>query len=98
MPGTSLYSCQVGATKAEAGIYERIQGYNPIIFIDDNETYVKNAVTAGWKGIWLTSYIDQFEAVRSVHTATSTAPAAELKVANSIPDLEKALQEYGIVI
>ncbi len=94
----SLYSCRSGATKADPEIYGQIQGYHPIIFIDDNEMYVKNAIAAGWKGIWLTSYIDQSEAMRLAHTATSAAPAAELKVANSVQGLEQALRECGIKI
>lgn len=94
----SLYSCRAGATKAEPKIYEQIQGYSPIIFIDDNETYVRNAVAAGWKGIWLTSYIDQFEAVRLVHTAASATPTTEFKIVDSVQGLEQALREYGIRI
>lgn len=94
----SLYSCQAGATKDEPRIYERIQGYHPIIFIDDNETYVNNAIAAGWKGIWLTSYIDQTEAIRSVHSAGKVACPPELKVANSFQSLEEALRELRIKI
>lgn len=92
----SLYSYRMGATKAEAGVYKQIQGYEPIVFIDDNEKYVRSAVSAGWKGIWFTPYIDQSEAIRSLHSSVSAAPAANFKIVDSTQGLEKALYEFGI--
>ncbi len=101
----SMYSCRTGATKAEPKIYRLIQDYSPVIFIDDNETYVRRAVSAGWKAILLTPYIDKSEAMRSAQNAVDTAelPAGaastgDLKVADSVQSLEEAICGFGIKI
>jgi FMN phosphatase YigB (HAD superfamily) len=63
-----LYSCRLGAMKPEPEIYARVEGYGKVIFIDDKELYVEvPARLLGWKGIWLTPWIDEAESLRAVH-------------------------------
>jgi FMN phosphatase YigB (HAD superfamily) len=63
-----LYSCRLGAMKPELAIYAGVDGYDKVIFIDDKELYVEVPVRfRGWKGIWLTPWIDEAESLRAVH-------------------------------
>jgi FMN phosphatase YigB (HAD superfamily) len=63
-----LYSCRLGAMKPEPEIYQAVTGYGNVIFIDDKELYVYVPVRhRGWKGIWLTPWIDEAESLRAVH-------------------------------
>ena len=63
-----LYSCRLGTMKPEPEIYQAVTGYEKVIFIDDQKKYVDVPVRLrGWKGIWLTPWIDETESLRVVH-------------------------------
>ncbi len=93
-----IYSHEVGHTKIDKEMYEKISGYDRIVYIDDNENYLKIGIEKfSWYGILFTEYIDDAEAIRLVHN-DKTRPEKNFKIANNIGGLENALREFGIKI
>lgn len=93
-----IYSFQVGSVKPQVEMYQKIKGYNRVIFIDDKESYLKTGIEKfGWVGIHFTPYIDNAESIRAQHNDT-TKPEKDFYTADSIKALEKCLITLGIKI
>lgn len=100
--GPKVYSFKIGAGKPSPKMYraKEIQDFKKIIYIDDNESYVRTGVEQfNWQGIWFTPFIDKAESIRVDDTKNLVAPTKSnenFKKANSIKGLEQALIDFGI--
>jgi FMN phosphatase YigB (HAD superfamily) len=98
-----LYSCRLGAMKPEPEIYRKVVGYEKVVFIDDKEMYVEVPVRLhGWKGIWLTPWIDEAESLRAVHGGGTQSGGSEIRLsgdirrADSVHELKSHLRDFGV--
>lgn len=91
-----IYSFQVGSMKPELPMYQSIKGYDKVILIDDKESYLKTGIEKlGWNGILFTPFIDEAEAIRSIHH-NKEKPANNFSTADSVKELELSLNELNI--
>src|SRR3989344_428328 len=90
-----IYSHLVGGIKPEPAMYEKVKGFDRVVFIDDNRKYVAKGCEYGWNGILLTRYIDLGEAVRSSQAGIDVK-TADIVVANSVEELASALRSLGL--
>ena len=92
----AIFSYHVGAIKPDNPIYESINNYDKVIFIDDKQMYLKKGIDEfGWFGILFTPYIDESETIRQLHS-DETYPTKNFKIANTIKELKQALKSFGI--
>ncbi|MCX6707448.1 MAG: hypothetical protein NT001_04900 [Candidatus Woesearchaeota archaeon] len=91
-----IYSFQIGSMKPELLMYQAIKGYNKVILIDDKESYLRTGIEEfGWNGILFTPFIDEAEAIRSIHN-NKEIPRDNFSVAGSMKELESSLNKLGI--
>jgi FMN phosphatase YigB (HAD superfamily) len=88
-----FFSCQIGEIKPNKKMYEKVKGYDSIVYIDDDLAYVAEAARRGWKGIFFTQYIDKDEVQRTFDRETKTDG---IITANSQKELMEALRQSGI--
>jgi hypothetical protein len=100
-----LYSCRLGAMKPELEIYRRVSGYRKVIFIDDKDVYLEVPVRLlGWKGIWLTPWIDESESLRAAHGECARdvsgvnyrSRSGNFRRADSLLELMGHLRDFGV--
>ena len=68
-----------------------------VIFIDDKDKYLQVGLNKGWKGIHYTEYPDETEPQRKSHSDTGYENE-NIRRANSVAEVKKALQEFGVKI
>ena len=91
-----LYSYQHLSLKPEDLLYRLVRGYEHVTFIDDKPSYLAKGIESyGWNGILFTPYIDQSEAIRSIHYNTKL-PAENFKQADSLQQLVESLALFGV--
>ena len=49
----------------------------------------------GWRGIWLTPWIDEEESLRAVHGAAAFERSGNLRRADSVEELIRHLADFG---
>lgn len=91
----AILSYQMKAMKPDKRVYEAITGFERVIFIDDKERYLQVCIEKGWKGIHYTQYPDENEPQRKSHSDFGYTNE-NLRRANSLADVKKALQEFGV--
>lgn len=91
----SILSYQIKAMKPDKRIYDAITGFERVIFIDDKEKYLQVGIEKGWKGIHYTQYPDETEPQRKSHSDTGYTNE-NLRRANSLAEVKKALNEFGV--
>jgi len=96
--GPKIYSYQIGATKKDNPMFEKVQkmGFDNVIYIDDNEPYIRKALEFGWNGILFTPYIDPAEAIRQTESFDISHSSTKFKQADNIKRLKQALKDFGI--
>lgn len=96
--GPKIYSYQIGDVKPNIPMYEAIQEmrFNSIVYLDDNQDYVKKGLEFGWNGILFTPYVDNAEAIRSEKGHDNRKINPKIKVADSIEKLVSSLSDFGI--
>lgn len=93
-----ILSFEVGDVKPNPQMYERIAGYERVIFIDDKEGYLRTGIEKfGWFGIHFKPHIDPAEAIRAEHNDT-TRPSKNFRAASSYMELVGALRHFGVDI
>ena len=100
-PENRIVSCEVGFAKPDIGIYRAVPSgnFDQVIFIDDSEKYIQIGIDNfdNWKGIWFTPYIDGGEAQRGGDDKGNTPNLTDrIKIANSVGELEKSLESFGL--
>lgn len=68
------------------------------ILIEDKPSYIQFGIDEyGWKGIYFTPYVDKNEAIRHEHGQNKKIKETEnLKIADSIDEIEDALRYFGV--
>ena len=90
-----IYSYRIGDIKPNSQMYQRVTGFNDVIYIDDNIRYVAKGHEMGWKCILFTPFADPSEAVRSSQQ-DEEVHSSGFKVANSEEELALALSGFGL--
>lgn len=95
-----IYSFQVGSVKPQVEMYQKIKGYDRVIFIDDKESYLRTGIEKfGWIGVHFTPYIDNAESIRSHNNhSDKTKPENNFYTVDSIKALEKCLITLSVKI
>lgn len=93
----SILSYQHKVMKPDRRIYDLITGFETVIFIDDKDKYLQVGLEKGWKGIHYTKYPDETEPQRKSHSDTGFANE-NIRRANSMVDVNKALRDFGVEI
>jgi len=96
-----IFSCRMKMMKPEIKMYNEAEkfGAKKIVFIDDKETYAKVPVKElGWHGILFTQYVDKSEAIRQIEKDKPAEVSQNLRTADSVSEVEKALREFGVSV
>ena len=93
----AILSYQMKAMKPDLRVYDAISGFETVIFIDDKDKYLQVGLNKGWKGIHYTEYPDETEPQRKSHSDTGYEDE-NIRRANSVAEVKKALQEFGVKI
>ena len=90
-----VYSYLVGEIKPHENMYSKVNGFDHVVFIDDNQSYVAAGVKKGWNGIHFTPYVDPSEAVRSSQEDMQV-DGDGFRVVDSVEELVSALRDFGL--
>lgn len=81
----------------DAEKYAEENGFKQITLIEDKESYLNIGMEEyGWNGVLFTQYIDEAEAIRSVKGHNDKERDNKIVIANSVGELEKCLNCFGI--
>lgn len=97
--GSSIaVSFRVGSVKPKKVIYETINGFERVIYIDDNKVYVQVGTNQfGWNGIWFTPFIDPGETQRQKEGGSElNISSNRFSTASSIDELVKSLEAFNL--
>ncbi len=92
----AIFSYAVGAEKPQQPMYQKVTGFEKVIYIDDKRAYLKPGVELGWYGIWFTPYIDkeEIETAGAIEVVLYQQP--RFRRADSVDELVAALNEFGV--
>lgn len=92
----SIFSFKVGSIKPHPAMYQEIKGYDKVILIDDNESYIRMGIdTFEWYGILFTPFIDEAEASRPAGKSV-VIPSENLRIVNSVDEVVEPLKYFGV--
>ncbi|MFH1325186.1 MAG: hypothetical protein ABIH49_00250 [archaeon] len=91
-----ILSFESGGIKPSERMYNRVNWHGRVIYIDDNSSYVQKGEERGWKGIVFTPFVDSKESVRLFQGSNGSSASSNILHANSIDELVKSLESFGL--